>query len=239
MYVLKGVKVGRGNVNVRRIRDFLRIPYLYTIPDDYTPGDESYKDHPDYLEDEKVDEELRIIANQVADYMTTTTGFTILNPRYEYIFDTKDITDGIVKIWENPITEINLITDYPDASALVAGTLEYTDEPYCFKLSVPDGKHVMSLSIGSSVSTKALYRSGDRFFNDETKGIPYSDTIVGTIGSATRLYEVLIDHFYQNRGIVQIGTIVAKMPTSHDALVSSVQALVPYQSSVLDFTYTP
>ena len=61
MRILKGADEGRSLLSVSRIRDFLRIPYLYTIPDDYTPGDESYKDDPDYLEDDKVDKELSII----------------------------------------------------------------------------------------------------------------------------------------------------------------------------------
>ena len=238
MYVLRGSRIASNIPDVNRLRDFLRMPYLYTIPDDYTPGDEDYKDDPDYLEDERVDRELDVIANQVSDYMLSVTGLTMLGGTYEYHFNTKDISDGIVKIWDNPISSIRSII-LKDPTGTVDGSLDRLEEDYCYRLNVPDGDYLMHLTVGFGGVGSDWYRNGNRFFRDEFKGIPYDYTFSNNPDGSirARLYEVLVDHFYQNRGIVQIGTIVAKMPTSFDALAQAVSDSTPYQFYNTDLIY--
>ena len=240
MRILKGADEGRSLLSVSRIRDFLRIPYLYTIPDDYTPGDESYKDDPDYLEDDKVDKELSIIGDQALDFIARSTGFTINGVFMQYEFNNKDIQDGIVKIYNNPITEALHLSNL-DTGESVEGLLERLDEDFCYKFpDMPVGNYLMLLRIGQPSHVDTMYRSGDRFFRDETKGIPYTYPIglFGAPSVAYRLYEIIVDHFYQNRGIVQIGTIVTKMPTSMDTLMESVSALVPHINVTDNLTFT-
>ena len=112
----------------------------------------------------------------------------------------------------------------------------------------------INLWVGFDQGNQVSYRQGNTFNHykevsgnqrivcfDETEGVPYTRRFarITIPEAAIRLWEIYIDHFYQNRGIVQIGTIVAKMPTSADVLLQAVKDLTPLRlERQIDYNHT-
>ena len=208
-----------------RLRIFLRIPYLYKVPDDFDPDVTDWQSDPAYKQDVAVDNELQKIASQAAGVVFTRTGICIKDTKYIYRF--KGTCEGVVKIVPSPTYAVESFT----IDGVRHGITFERDKDYQVNLGTNSFKEAtLEFLCGFNVAETTRYRSGDNLNVAEGAGVPYPYyTPTYTLpDSLVRLWEVLIDHFYQHRGIVQVGTIVAKMPTSLDALVASVLGLVPH-----------
>ena len=111
-------------------------------------------------------------------------------------------------------------------------------------MGVPEFKSAsLEFSCGFNVSAETKYRNGNDFTANEDNGVPYTvwKPMYSVPSLLSRLSEILIDSFYQHRGEVVVGTIVAKLPTSLDTLLRNVQYMMPYDiyPPPAELTYTP
>lgn len=230
-------------LDIVRVRDFLKIPYLYTPDDTFDASDPgTYYNHPDYVEDRKVDDELLIVAGQAADLIAEQTGLHIGDTKISYRF-----TDDCVRIYPSPVFLIqSIFVDGVQITGDEEGHVEsftmdengYLDVSRFGKYDTLD----IDVWVGFHTALNVEYRKGNTFDHyvdtsgvhqltkfTKAEGVPYTARFTEFYipDVARRLWEILIDHFYMNRGVVQIGTIVAKMPTSKDVLTENVRTLTP------------
>ena len=211
--------------DVVRVRDFLRIPYLYTIPDDFDKDTTDYAHDPIYQEDLRVDGELAKISAQVAGFIFSRTGICIKDLQHIYKFNGVD--GGIVKIVPSPTFAINsFVVDGVEAPIVFE-----RDDDYFVDLGVNKFDTAqLDFSCGFNVTAETKYRNGNDFTATEDNGVPYTfwKPAYALPDMLIHLWDMLTDHFYQHRGITVVGTIVAKIPTSLDVLLQSVRSLAPH-----------
>ena len=254
MFEPKVIDYGDYPVDVVRIRNYLRIPYLYTPDDNFDASDPStFYNNAEYLEDRNVDEELYHIASQAAEFIANKTGVYLGNTKVSFKF-----TDGVSKVFQSPINKITSITIdgkyvvpvYGDPSDPSIVPISYErNADYSIDFGSFNTCEVDVL-FGFEAWRDLRYRKGNIF--DEYKGteielISKADGVPYMHGGSShhiplmiqRLWEVLIDHFYQHRGLVVVGTIVAKIPTSFDAIVDAVRSIGAFNTSSRKILYQP
>ena len=235
-------------IDIIRVRDFLKIPYLYKVTDSFDSRDpNSYYDTDEYQEDIKTDSELLRIASQVAELIYSETGLWLADVRQVYEYGSN--TCGIIKFYPSPLLSIN---DFYLDGVQTPITIK-RDKDYTIDVGRSFTSARLDITCGFGINKSVRYRDGNKFlvYNFSVRdfdldpiqsdaGVPYDsyylDNPIPAV--ALRLYEVLIDHFYMHRGIILTGTIATSLPNTLNSLIESVKRLMPLNFDK-ELTFTP
>ena len=87
------------------MRDFLKIPYVYTVPDDFDKDSTDYASDSRYQEDLAVDKELQKIAMQAADFIFRNKGLCLKDMKFMHRWF--KCFGGEVLIQPSPVFAVN------------------------------------------------------------------------------------------------------------------------------------